>query len=231
MDKEKVVEQAELFSAEDEQKLYDELKLKSDKKKTKKKILAAIAIMCVVGIVSGVLLYFEPWASAEKKEPIGMYGSMKQYNNYPINYDIDVTADEEYMGLDRYIHFSRNGEEFLLEQTEDHTVDQKFFMRYFDTVINGRYEEYNAMFTDKYYETTEPYVRFTPQMVYDIHIEKLNETYSGGKTTYVYNVSYRIFKNNGTFRNDIGSDSSKTLYFELVEKNGEVKIDRVTYYV
>ena len=34
-------------------------------------------------------------------------------------------------------------------------------------------KEYNAMFTDKYYETTEPYVRFTPQMVYDIHIEKV----------------------------------------------------------
>ena len=231
MENEKEVEQAELFTAEDEIMLNESVKNDDSKKKTKKKILAAFAVMCVIGIVSGVLLYFEPWVMAEKEEPLGMYGSMKQYNNYPIDYDIDVTSVDEYMDLDRNVYYSRNGEEYILEQSEELSVDQEFFIGYFDTVINGRYEEYNAMFTDKYYETTEPYVRFTPQMVYDIHIEKLSESYSGGKTTYVYNVSYRIFQNNGTFRNDIGSDSSKTLYFELVEQNGAVKVDRVTYYV
>ena len=40
-----------------------------------------------------------------------------------------------------------------------------------------------------------------------------------------------IHRNDGTFRNDIDSDASKTLYFELIEENGVVKIDRITYYV
>ena len=202
----------------------------ASKKKTKKRIIVGISIFLVIGIISGVLLYFEPWNMGPKKDPIGMYGSMKSYNNYPADYDLDVTSVPEYMDLDRNVYYMKNGEEVIITFNPDNDPDQNFFLRYFEIVINGKYEAYNKLFTDNYYKTYEPYVRFTPQMLYDIHIEKLGEQYSGGRTTYKYNVSYKIYHNTGTFRNDIGSDGSKTLYFELVEENGTILIDNINYY-
>ncbi len=201
------------------------------KKSRKKKMIIGVSVFALVGIISGVLLMLEPWAESTLGETLGMYGSNKSYSNYAADYDLDVTTVKEYMELDRNIYFQKGNEKYIVSESDDNTPDIDFFIEYFDCAINGRYEEYNAMFTDNYYESNEPYIRFAPQMIYDITIEKLSESYSGGKTNYTYNVTYRIYHNNGTFRNDIGSDGAKTLYFSLIEENGEVKIDRITYYV
>ena len=69
-------------------------------------------------------------------------------------------------------------------------------------------------------------------MLYNLNVTKLWEELEDDTVTrYAFDVTYMIHRNDGTFRNDIDSDSSKTLYFELVEENGVVKIDRITYYV
>ena len=201
------------------------------RKNKKKKMIAGISIFLAVGIISGALLLVEPFAKGKLGETLGMYGSNKSYNHYPADYDLDVTTVKEYMELDRDIHMVRGGETYILDTSVNNTPDIEFFIEYFDCAINGRYEEYNDMFTARYYKTNEPYIRFAPQMIYDIKLEKLSESYSDGKTHYTYNVTYRIYKNNGTFRNDIGSDGAKTLFFGLIEDNGVVKIDRITYYV
>ena len=75
--------------------------------------------------------------------------------------------------------------------------------------------------------------RFAPQMLYDIRIEMLsNDPQNDGTVLYAFNVEYKIHRNDGTFRNDIDSDASKKLYFELYEDTeGLVRIDRITYYV
>ena len=99
-----------------------------------------------------------------------------------------------------------------------------------DISIGGEYNEYNKLFTEEYYKSNEPYYSFTQQMIYDIRIERLSETVIDGEDVFYYNVSYKIHKNNGTFRNDIGSDGSKTLCFKLVNKNGTILIDSINYY-
>lgn len=224
----------ELFDGTDENAvpvMSEEEEAALKKKHKKRSIIIGMAIIALVGIISGVLLAIEPWAKKEVAGALGMYGSNKSYSNYEPDYDLDVTKVEEYMALDRNIYFTKGGESYILGEGDDITPDKQFFIDYFDRTINGRYTEYNEMFTDNYYKTNEPYIRFAPQMIYDIEIEKLSETYSGGQTVYEYNVSYRIYKNNGTFRNDIGSDGSKTLMFTLVDDGNEVKIDAIDYYV
>lgn len=201
------------------------------KKNKKKKMIAGVAIFAAVGIISGVFLALEPLAKNVFEGSLGMYGSDKSYSNYTPDYNLDVTSVPEYMELDRNIYFKKGGEKFIVEESDENSADLKFFLKYFDLAINGKYNEYNDLFTENYYKTNEPYVRFAPQMIYDITIEKLSERYQNGGTSYTYNVTYRIYKNNGTFRNDIGSDGAKTLFFSLVEENGELKIDRITYYV
>lgn len=234
MSKDKKTEMPELFDGEipDGAPVMSEEEIAEYKKKRKKRrVISSICITLAACVVCGALLILRPWDSKGLGETLGMYGSNKSYNHYPAEYDLDVTTVEEYMELDRNIYFVRGGERLMLSDMGELTPDKEFFIEYFDIAINGRYEEYNALFTEAYYEDNEPYVRFAPQMIYDISIEKLSESYADGGTNYTYNVTYRIYRNNGTFRNDIGSDGAKTLFFSLIEKGGEIKIDRITYYV
>ena len=47
-------------------------------------------------------------------------------------------------------------------------------------------------------------------------------------TQYVFTVEYKIHKNNGTFRTDIGLDESRRQYFVLSDSTGkEVLIDQI----
>ena len=210
---------------------------KKNKKRTKIAILSVFLAMCLLGGAGWFLLYGDPGVLDRafgniRNHVVGMYGSEGSHLFEPIDYDLDVTTVREYMDLDRELHYKDGGETVMVTDAnlEFYGKDVQFFKRYFALVIAGDYDAYNAQFTDHYYETNEPYYSFTQQMVYDILIEKLSVKEEAGRTVYAYNVSYKIFRNNGTFRNDIDSDASRVLYFELVESGGTVKIDRITYY-
>ena len=157
------------------------------------------------------------------------FGSKALNVIHPSDYDLDVEADEHYMGLDRYIHIKRGNEEFAITDGNyavwGETIE--FFHRYFQAAIYADVETYNSLFTEKYYKAVEPYEFFAPQMIYGITLEQLAENNDG---SYVYNVTYAIYRNDGTFRNDIGSDAFKTLIFYLVPTADGIRIDAIDYY-
>lgn len=209
---------------------------KAAKQAKKKKMIIGIAAVTLLGAVSWALLenpqLFEP---EEETKATSMYSDeIKSYIFYPSNYTLDVTTDETYMGLDRYVYYKNGGETIAVtdENYAQYGKAVEFFGSYFETIIAGDTETYNTYFTDHYYESNEPYTLFAPQMLYDILIEQLSQTENpDGTVLYTFNVSYKIHRNDGTFRNDIDSDASKTLYFELIgDANGTIKIDRITYY-
>lgn len=209
---------------------------KIKKQAKKKKMLIGIAVVTLLGAVSWVLLENpQIFESQETKKATSMYSDeIKSYVFYPSNYSLDVTTDETYMGLDRYVYYKNGGETIAVTDGNyaQYGKAVEFFGTYFETVIAGDTETYNTYFTDHYYESNTPYSLFAPQMLYDILIEQLSQAEnSDGTVLYTFNVSYKIHRNDGTFRNDIDSDASKTLYYELIEdQNGTVKIDRITYY-
>ncbi len=202
--------------------------------KRKKRALIFAVTVIVLGTISAVLLpIINHYENKTDDEPTNMYSDeLHSYIFHTPDYDLDVTTVEEYMELDRMLYYKYGAEEYGIDgNAEDYGRDVAFFAEYFDIVISGKWEEYNNLFTDHYYETEKPRNRFAPQMIYDMHIEKLWVGGENGEDRYAYNVSYRIYRNNGTFRNDIDSGAAKTLYFELVDVEGELKIDRITYYV
>ena len=208
-------------------------------KKKKLIIIIVFASLVVIGALSWFLLYgisdkdINPMFSQDKQdEIIGMYGSTQSYIYFPIDYDLDIMTESEYLDLDRCIYYTEGAETFSLNEypLEELDLDMQFFFKYFELAIGGEYNEYNKLFTEEYYKSNEPYYSFTQQMIYDIRIERLSETVIDGEDVFYYNVSYKIHKNNGTFRNDIGSDGSKTLCFKLVNKNGTILIDSINYY-
>ncbi len=205
------------------------------KKAKKKKMLIAILAVTVLGGVSWVLTENPQIFRIEEKKPASMYSDeIKSYLFYPVDYDLDVNADPIYRGLNRYVYYKNGAETFAITDDDyaKHGAVVEFFGLYFKTIIKGNATTYNTFFTDNYYKTNKAYDTFPPQMLYDILIEQLSMTENEDKTvTYQFNVSYKIHKNTGTFRNDIDSDSSKVLYYELIEdRAGRVLIDRITYY-
>lgn len=146
------------------------------------------------------------------------------------DYNEDIYADEEYMQKDHSIAYKNGPDTYYITDGDfsSYGATVKFFGRYFDTVINGRYKEYDAYFTDFYFENQKNKERFTPQKLYDIKIELIGSTTDNDVTTYNYYVEFKIVKNNGTFRNDIGSNSSRRIIYELCEySDGTVLINYI----
>lgn len=206
-----------------------------DKKTQKRRMAAALLLIALLGVLSFVLLRNPQWFSPKQPEKVvtSMYSDrILSYAFYPTDYDLDVTSDEEYMGLDRYIHIQRGAENFAVTNGDYAAWGEaiEFFARYFDAAIRGDAETYNSLFTDTYYKSAEPYERFAPQRIYGITLEELSRTESAAGDSYIFDVTYAIRKNDGTFRNDIDSDAFKTLIFELVPDGGTLKINAIDYY-
>ena len=204
-------------------------------KKNKTKMLIAIISVLVAGIACYVLLMFpeifEPSAHTTPSE------DRIDVNNF--FYDADFSKEledyenyEEYMGFDRYVHYKDGALTLAVQDSNRDTFDTDvlFFCDYFDIIISGDHEKYNSLFTAKFFETHDKKEPFTPQMLYDILIEKLSEKNEGGVTTCAFDVSYRIFENNGTFRDDIYSDAIRTIYVEIDNSEGSYKISNIMYY-
>jgi hypothetical protein len=101
-----------------------------------------------------------------------------------------------------------------------------------ECIIAGDSDGYNRLFSSNYYRNHDPEPPFTMQQLYDIKLTKVKEFETDeGYTQYDFEVEYRIRQNNCTFRNDIGEDESKKLYFVLSNSTSQnVLIDQIIGY-
>lgn len=183
-------------------------------------LMASIILIwyVVVPAVSGLIGYINTQTDAGKITSDYM-DHVVSHRFSPADYNEDIYADEEYMQKDHSIAYKSGPDTYYITDGNygTHGATIEFFCRYFDTVINGRYEEYDAYFTDFYFENQKNKDRFTPQKLYDIKVELVGTSTGESVTTYNFYVEFKIVKNNGTFRNDIGSNSSRRLIYELCE--------------
>lgn len=208
----------------------------------KQKLLLALGIVLatllflivIVGILDRIYGLFAP--------PDWVY-SYDPFENpsgtlfYEADYSENIFEDEAYLSKNRYMKFSNGA--YAVTYTEEELrsapEDVLFFAGYFDAVIKGDAKTYNSLFTDAYYENfgkpIEPYERFTMQKVYDISVTLVKQDAikdAGGEIIRgMYEVSYKIYQNNGTFRPDIFDDETLPLIFETVSQNGEMKINSI----
>lgn len=158
------------------------------------------------------------------------------------DYDYDIMKDAEYLGKDRAIYYCDmlSG---ITEALDDTTIYEygdalPVLKKMIDCIIAGDADGYNKLFSSNYFaiEGREPEEPFTMQQVYDILFTKVavseKSTENGKKyTQYEFEVEYKIHKNNGTFRTDIGHDESRKQYFVLSDSTTEhVLIDQILIY-
>ena len=208
----------------------------------KKIILIIAATMVVFAVVALCLIPMLDKAlnGAEKEEVTTRPPNTVLY--YDPDYDYDIMQDEEYLGLDRYIYYkdARTNETIILldHEIKDYGAGMVTLKTMIDAIIAGDHETYNSLFSDNYFavEGREPEDPFTMQQVYDILITRVNvadvvDEEVGKYTQYEYTVEYKIHKNNGTFRTDLGHDDSRKQYFILSDSTGEeVLIDQILGY-
>ena len=156
----------------------------------------------------------------------------------------DPAVQKAYGKLEQRIDYTfHNGAETDFLQ-ESHPVDAPygdFFLRYFAVLKRGDADALNAMYSDYYLKNNGRTAAFSPQMVYDITVERVTapETitapqseddipYIGWSRT-VFHVNYKIYHNDGSFRRDILDREGRLLIFVLLsDSRGEVELNSVT---
>ena len=203
-------------------KVKDVKELKTLLKQNKKATLfiSAAFVLCLVLVLVLCFVF--------QKEPESFTG--KQY--YVPNYEEDIFQNKAYLSYQRDLSYSVSGVEQLFNFEEDYeSADNecKFFLSYFQTVINGDYEKLPDFYVEDYFE--DP-VKFTMQMIYEprvVYHSVSGETIDGKEVTLInYHVEYKIFKNNETFRSDIPSNTAIPQIYQLIKNDdGSYQIYRI----
>ncbi len=154
---------------------------------------------------------------------------------FPYEPDLNenIFEDEEYLELERLINFAddKTGVTVSIDDTNySEYGDVVVFMYEFITsIINGDTEFYNNCFNKLYIDAEGKQYPFTMQKLYDITfclIDKGTDTASNKQYAKVW-LDYKIFKNNVTFRTDIGSDVCRRQYLTLVLEDDKYKIQAI----
>lgn len=213
--------------------------VKTHKKTKKQKLLvgACVTVLCLAVLaVAGALI-----DNSRKNDPSLLpvvqteddYLTKSFRNYYPTDFDADIMSDEEYTVLDRQVKYTdSSGSTYSLSDVSESGLSdgQRFFKKYFDTVISGSYEEYPDMFAESYKNDTPGFEKhvdrvFPPQRVYNISVKEIAKTdvndisytYDGKPCVFgFYEVEFMILKNDGCFRRDLPENASRPLIFELV---------------
>ena len=93
-----------------------------------------------------------------------------------------------------------------------------------DAIIAGDSDAYNSMVT----EEVGHYDSFTQQQLYDIRITKESQTVkedqNGSYTEYVFTLEYKIQENNGTYKNNLLSDTSRPHTIIINDSTGNLLV-------
>lgn len=200
---------------------------KRDRQKERKLIGRVVRIVvCVLlalALITGALWLVNHFLSGGSRKP----GALPSDVFYEADYDRNIFEYPAYQRLNRSVNYLEygSGEPLTEENYESLGVASTFFYEFFDAIIRGDCETYRSFLTPYYIKEFDPPEIFTMQMLYDIEVNRTQQASTAtfeGKTATVhyFSVKYKIFENNGTFRNDVASNRSTTQYYELYDVDG-----------
>ena len=151
--------------------------------------------------------------------------------NPPKEPGFDIFEYEEYLGLDRNIYICNPGSGVTesVQPSKVNNYDEGFRVVYsmINAIIKGDVETYNALMG----KDENKKDNFTQQQLYNIKITKssVSSDDEDGKVynKYAFYVEYMIHENNGSFRDDFGSDEIKRQYIVVTDKTGAFLVDEI----
>ena len=208
----------------------------TDVTKQKKKIIKIMIGLLVFVLIYVGLTYVDFDKLFGKTDEDG--GSAPIYF-YDESLSKNILQDEKYLEKDRSITFVKTssgiGETLLDEQDAvEAGPAAKLLYNMLGYILSGNHDGYNSCFSDYYYSNGgEMKGKFTQQKIYKITITEVavqDKTDENGESykEYYYTLEYMIMHNNGTLRDDMGSDCIKTQHIYLSERYGdELLIDKL----
>ena len=138
----------------------------------------------------------------------------QDYEFYEPSPNEDYFVDPEYLAADRILYYTDDmGQRWQV--TDDSSIDDigaVFFKYYFHALEQGDHEALNRLYSDSF----DDFGEFTPQRTYAREVKYLNEQMIDENTfSITYSLDYKIMKNDGSFRRDIGSDMIRTQYITI----------------
>lgn len=217
-----------------------------DKKRLKKAAFIVLAAFGALAVLYGITLVISLIFKSDKI-PTRVVDESITFSD--VNYDFDIFSDPIYASKDINITLNEYGDVFTigseyegddswhgmapLSVYEREGADAAFFREYFVCLISGDYEKYPTFFTENFFRYYTIPKKFTMQKIYSISVEVFNrgsaDDKNDGSVVSEYIVRYKIMNNNGTFRGDVPSDTIKPLYFKLIETNGIIAIDSISF--
>ncbi len=200
----------------------------------KKKIIIALSVLAGILLLMYILTLILPLISENLNR--NSAEETANFNFYEPDFGEDIFNDEEYLSLiENGILQYDNGTNSIVainaENASDNGDAVKLLTDYIYSIINGDNELHNSFFSDEYLNANEPKDEFTMQKIYNGLITYYSSeeiaNRNGNYTKYIYKLRYQIYKNNGTFRRDIGEDY-KTQYIVITDREGTLLIDAIS---
>ena len=197
-------------------------KMKKTMVKTGAILLGAVALLLIVVLLADYLT--QP--RVQTNVPEG------PFEFYP-PYDGDILNSEEYLALNRTVMYYDNasgygmGLEVNFDTKEEFDLQVWFLYEYVQAIVRGNAGYYNGFFNDAYYRKNAPKSDFAQQMIYETSIYFRSESLEkNGDKLVSYRLEYKIHRNNGEFRTDVGSDGIRPQNLTLrVSADGTIKIE------
>ncbi len=197
--------------------------------KKKRMIIALCTVFALALVAAAVLLVGQALESAELGKE-DEETTLRPLLAIP-NWDYNVYEDEQWLGKNHYITYSEGGVSVMItdEIYDGYGICVEFMALYFEALKMGNAEALCGFYADEYFNDNYRWDEITMQAVYDVKLEYVSAKSDIDKTTYVYKVSYKIMKNDGTFRNDVKSDAERPEYYTIVDDGSKLKITAVSY--
>ena len=167
----------------------------------------------------------------------GLLGDQEKNEFPPLDPDsFEETKDEKFdiMEYDEYLALNRT---VILQNKDNGTmlsIDDATYKNYgkavemvyvmLESLIAGDVDGYNSLVS----EDAGRYEWFSQQQIYDVTIweksKTVMETDNGNYTEYVIVLKYKIHENNGSYRNNIASDSARPQYIVINDSTGKLMV-------
>lgn len=201
----------------------------------KKKLILIRIIVIILSVLAVLWLFSFVLEKAVQHQSSGDDDTEITRKFYEPSPGEDILNDKEYLEKNSDItYYDEYGNGYLI--TDGNYLGRgglalELMSHFFDAVKNGSDAKLNVMFAPEYYEENGQFEPFNPQRIYDISVtfEGSETDEDTGNITTVFTVSYKIMKNDGTFRTDIGSDTSRKQYFTILETEDDIVIKDITF--
>ncbi|MBE6590274.1 MAG: hypothetical protein E7643_08850 [Ruminococcaceae bacterium] len=207
------------MSVDEKKERYTQL-LEKNKRLKKKMVTALAVLLCVVLLLIGILLvlYFVTLPPEEETEAPDI--------EFSPTYDGNIFEFDEYLAYDRNVYYFDGRVRISVdgEHMENYDGNVRFLYAFLESMTKGDAKTYNACFTEPAGVSS-----FSQQMIYEAEIGYLGNTLEqDGDRVYTYSLKYKIHRNDGSLRRDVGSDVMIPQYVVLrATPEGRISIDRL----